>query len=184
MREAFLYYSDHLRFRQDAGGMTQEEREDLAVAGPDKRDRRQPVVYYCRIGYLIKIGTTFSLGSRMMALQPDELLALEPGSYDTERERLQQFAASKAPKGSEYFFPDPPLMEHIGRLAEIGWEPDNSVREEVPGLTVAPCPKCELLAMYNDGLKVGCHGCGHVMTLEGYAAYLGELAAEAASGAS
>lgn len=52
----------------------------------------EPLVYYVLRGGLIKIGTTTQLRQRLVALKIDELLAVEPGSYDLERRRHAEFA--------------------------------------------------------------------------------------------
>lgn len=50
------------------------------------------VVYYLRTGPYVKIGFAASLARRMLAYPASsELLAVEPGDRDTERQRLQQF---------------------------------------------------------------------------------------------
>lgn len=72
------------------------------------------VVYYMRFGNLIKIGTTTALSARTRQLRPDEVMAAEPGSYDLERKRHQQFAAFRL--HGEYFHPAALLMLHIRKI--------------------------------------------------------------------
>lgn len=71
----------------------------------------KPVVYYIRIGNLIKIGTTSDMRQRMLKLKPEEILAAEPGSYELERKRHQQFARHRS--HGEYFLPARELTDHI-----------------------------------------------------------------------
>lgn len=57
--------------------------------------RRAPVVYYARVGSLIKIGTTSDLRTRIMTYPPRTLLlAQEPGGEQLEAQRLDQFRDS------------------------------------------------------------------------------------------
>jgi hypothetical protein len=57
----------------------------------------------------------------MRSLQPEELLAVEPGSLKVETERHHKFAAHRAVKGAsrEWYHPNPDLLEHIARLAGL-----------------------------------------------------------------
>lgn len=84
--------------------------------------REQPpehVVYYVRIGKLIKIGTSRQLAIRLKAYPPDAvLLATEPGDRNLEKRRLRQFRATAATKQGEYFLPTAELVEHINSLRE------------------------------------------------------------------
>lgn len=92
---------------------------------PRARDR-QGHVYYARRGGLIKIGFTSSLANRMRALLPDEVLATEPGTLETEHARHQQFAEwrDRGNKRSEWFADNPELRAHIARLvAQYGDPP-------------------------------------------------------------
>lgn len=74
------------------------------------------VVYYVERGNLIKIGTTSNLVRRMLELQPDRILAVEPGGLHLERQRHRQFqdAAVLVQRGREHFHRTEPLLEHIG----------------------------------------------------------------------
>ncbi|MER8219707.1 hypothetical protein ABTZ58_03735 [Streptomyces sp. NPDC094143] len=76
--------------------------------------RESAVVYYMRFGNLIKIGTTIRLYERAKDLKPDEILAVEPGTYDLELQRHRQFARYRA--NGEYFYPGPALREHIRQI--------------------------------------------------------------------
>lgn len=84
-------------------------------------DQPDGVVYYVRRGDLIKIGTTKSFINRMRNLMPDEILAIEPGSYSLENRRHQQFeeqrfGRDKRGTKSEYFYPSTELIAHIRDL--------------------------------------------------------------------
>lgn len=80
------------------------------------RKARWAVVYYIKRGGLVKIGTTIDMTARMAVLDPDEILATEPGSYDLERERLKQFRHLLA-KRAEWFYPGEDLLSHIAEVA-------------------------------------------------------------------
>lgn len=83
--------------------------------------RDQSVVYYIARGDLIKIGHTTNMVHRMSALQPDAVLATEPGGEQLERRRHQQFRHLRAPLGHEYFTSGDDLMAHIAAIvAEHG----------------------------------------------------------------
>lgn len=92
----------------------------------DAQQRGALVVYYIRIGDLIKIGTTTNLKMRMEALQPDELLATEPGYTDVERRRHQQFDHLRIRPRSERFRIAPELLEHIEMVKGHFGEPKAS----------------------------------------------------------
>lgn len=75
------------------------------------------VVYYMRINGQIKIGYTGNLKQRSKAYPPGtELLAVEPGTRDTERERHIQFGRFRV-RGREWFLESPELAAHITELA-------------------------------------------------------------------
>lgn len=75
-----------------------------------------PVVYYIRFGDRIKIGTTGDLRGRMSALPHDEVLAIERGDRDLERERHGQFAHLRLTPRGEWFRTAPDLLAHIDTL--------------------------------------------------------------------
>lgn len=77
------------------------------------------VVYYVRIGQLVKIGTTGQLATRLKAFPPDAVvLATEPGARELEHERHRQFHGTCATEQGEYFYPSAALIEHINSLRE------------------------------------------------------------------
>lgn len=86
-----------------------------------------PLVYYAARDELIKIGTTTQIRRRLTAQGIDQLLAVEPGSYDLENERFAQFAehrlsprrgvgAGRGRGPAEWFTPGASLMAHIDAL--------------------------------------------------------------------
>lgn len=77
---------------------------------PDPR-RHEPAVYYMQTGNPVKIGTSSNVLSRIEALRPERLLALEPGGYDLEAERHRQFAASRS--HGEWFRLTDELASHV-----------------------------------------------------------------------
>jgi ribosomal protein S27AE len=70
------------------------------------------VVYYIRFGDRIKIGTTTSLNSRLASLPHDEILLVEPGSYDLERHLHRRFNRYLV-AGREWFEAAPELLQFI-----------------------------------------------------------------------
>lgn len=87
------------------------------------KPQRPGHVYYIRRGDLIKIGFTVDLAERMRSHLPDEVLAIEPGTYQLEAERHRQFAAHRYAKHREWFTDDWPLLQHINLLREIHGAP-------------------------------------------------------------
>lgn len=83
------------------------------------------VVYYIRRGDYVKIGTTTNLRTRMRDLMPDEVLAVEPGSYKREGQLHQRFAHIRLHPTCEYFRLTAELRAHIASvLAESGSPPE------------------------------------------------------------
>jgi hypothetical protein len=75
-----------------------------------------PVVYYMRLGSLIKIGTSASIKSRRQAINPHEVVALEFGDVGVEKGRHRQFADLK--DHGEWFRNGPELAVHMATLAD------------------------------------------------------------------
>jgi hypothetical protein len=95
-------------------------RRSIRRPPPDVMNGWPAVVYYIRVGDLIKIGTTTSLLERVRAYPPDsQLLAVEPGAEAVEQRRHEQFAHLLAAR-REWFRPAADLMEHIDELAAAG----------------------------------------------------------------
>lgn len=82
------------------------------------RPPKESVVYYVRRAEFVKIGTTVRLKERMSALAPDEILAIEPGSYELEKQLHTRFARLRAPFMREYFRMEKPLMDHIAGVVK------------------------------------------------------------------
>lgn len=68
-----------------------------------------------RLGDLVKIGTSTNLSERCKALNPQEVLATEPGDALVERRRHRQFAPLRV--HGEWFRMAPELLEHIANLS-------------------------------------------------------------------
>lgn len=73
--------------------------------------RHPPIVYYMRLGDLVKIGYTTNLTARLESINPQEVMTTEPGGPDRERRRHEQFAALRV--HGEWFRLAPPLTDHI-----------------------------------------------------------------------
>lgn len=104
-----------IRMAIDGGrhGYEQEQQRQQRTAA-----RSTPVVYYVRVGDLIKIGTTGNLRDRMRGYPPNAaLLASEPGGCKLEQQRLTQFADTRAERW-EWFRQSPALIEHINSLRD------------------------------------------------------------------
>ena len=70
-----------------------------------------PIVYYMRLANLVKIGFTTNLTSRLATINPQEVMATEPGDREREQERHRQFDALRA--HGEWFRLEAPLADHI-----------------------------------------------------------------------
>jgi hypothetical protein len=81
------------------------------------QELHDPLVYYVRRDWLIKIGTTTHFRQRMSALDVDEVLAVEPGSYDLEDQRHEQFAADRF--SGDWFRPSAALLAHASALRAV-----------------------------------------------------------------
>ena len=73
--------------------------------------RHPPIVYYLRLANLVKIGFTTNLTKRLGVINPEEVMATEPGDRKREQERHRQFAALHA--HGEWFRLEQPLVDHI-----------------------------------------------------------------------
>jgi hypothetical protein len=97
----------------------------------------QGVVYYIRRRQWVKIGTTTKLRDRMRDLMPDEVLAIEPGSYKLEGELHVRFAHIRLSPNCEYFLLDEDLRAHIARVvAKVGPPPQGLTIDDF--LSAAP----------------------------------------------
>lgn len=83
--------------------------------------RPEPLVFYVSFADRVKIGTSTNLKQRLRVLHHDVLLAVEPGSFDIETRRHQQFATARVPGQKEWFTRTPELLAHIDAVrAEHG----------------------------------------------------------------
>lgn len=89
-----------------------------------------PLVYYATRDGLIKIGTTTRLRRRMRMLGVEQILAVEPGSYELEDERHLQFAAYHSHR--EWFRPEKALLLHVAGVRRAHELPDVPIRMSVP----------------------------------------------------
>lgn len=90
----------------------------LPTYTPPPGVRRQPdlgCIYYARIGNRCKIGYTTNLRTRMQNINPEELLAVEPGDEQQERHRHDQFRALRT--HGEWFRYEDALVAHVAVLA-------------------------------------------------------------------
>jgi len=72
------------------------------------------VVYYVRIGNRVKIGWSTNLPSRLAAINPEEVMVIEPGGRELEKARHGQFRALRT--HGEWFKLEEPLTGHIEEL--------------------------------------------------------------------
>jgi hypothetical protein len=85
-------------------------------APPDVLDGGE-VVYYMRIGNRVKIGWSTSLAARLAAINPEELMATEPGGRKLERLRHNEFREFRT--HGEWFRLEGLLASHIEALQEV-----------------------------------------------------------------
>lgn len=109
--------------QRDAADAQERERLAAAAAAPAPApgtfgDEPDGVVYYIRRGSFVKIGTTSRLRTRMRDLMPDEVLAVEPGSYGLERTLHARFAEARVAPDCEYFRATHELAAHITQVIE------------------------------------------------------------------
>jgi hypothetical protein len=94
---------------------------------PVKRIRKwSGWVYYMRIGNRCKIGYTTNLTRRMLVVVPEEVLAIEPGTLETEVQRHDEFSQLRT--HAEWFRLEGPLVAHVARVAS---EMDEATRRVV-----------------------------------------------------
>jgi hypothetical protein len=94
-------------------------RPELAAAGAAAiAASTQPgqVVYYARMGNRIKIGTSTNVARRMKTINPEELMAVEPGGHALEHCRHIQFEHLRT--HGEWFRHEADLAGHITALKD------------------------------------------------------------------
>jgi uncharacterized DUF497 family protein len=114
---SFVSYQD--QEREVIRDHTREQRERREIVVDRARERGTVVVYYIRIGDYIKIGTTADLAQRMSVLQPDEILATEPGYLEIEKKRHEQFRHLRIRPRSERHRIAPDLLDHIEMILDL-----------------------------------------------------------------
>lgn len=95
--------------RATAAGERAYERMQLRTYADPRR--HEPIVYYMKMGDLVKIGTSVNIAGRLEALNPERLLAVEMGGYQIEAERHRQFAADR--NHGEWFRATSELATHM-----------------------------------------------------------------------
>lgn len=118
------------------------ELEQAAIAVPAPGE----VVYYMRIGNRVKIGYSTNLTLRLQTINPEELMATEPGGASVEKRRHDEFRQLRT--RGEWFHLDGPLIQHIAALRTAPWvgQPskvalptmtDDEANALIPGLEAA-----------------------------------------------
>lgn len=140
LREAYLYVRD-LIAAADPESLSVEDEKAEAVKLPKPPETADPadcVVYYIRFGDRIKIGTTRNVWKRVRAIPVDRILATEPGSYELERERHEQFGEFRH-GNTEWFRDCPEIRQHINALrreygdpVDIRWPQSGATLENLP----------------------------------------------------
>jgi hypothetical protein len=95
-------------------------------------DASNGVVYYIRRGKYVKIGTTTNLKQRMRDLMPDEVLAVEPGSYKLESDLHYAFRGIRLSPDREYFELTEELQGHIDAVIEKHGPPPRGLSQFNP----------------------------------------------------
>lgn len=86
------------------------------------------IVYYVRVGDRVKIGTTIkTVRERFQGqLPPDaQVLATEPGSFETERKRHRQFRHLQ--DANEWFHGGPEIWKHVAELRKLHGDPQELI---------------------------------------------------------
>lgn len=81
-----------------------------------------PCVYYMQVGNRVKIGFTTNLRTRMDAIMPEALLAVEPGDRAVEQARHRQFRDLRVAQNREWFRMADSLLQHIREVHARGHE--------------------------------------------------------------
>lgn len=119
---SLIDFSEIMR-RYDAGMIDETERERLIERVRSQGRARDDaatdgaadgIIYYMITCCRIKIGYTTNLPRRMAELCPDELLATERGTRDTEQARHRQFQAYRV--RGEWFRDCPALRAHVAAV--------------------------------------------------------------------
>ena len=81
-----------------------------------RRGESPHCIYFMRLGNRVKIGTTRDLAKRVVSIQPEEVLAVRPGSFAMEHLIHAQFADLRV--SGEWFRLAEPLVGFIVELRE------------------------------------------------------------------
>lgn len=100
-----------------------EEHASRVTSAARAEDIPDGVVYYLRFGDRVKIGFSAAFAERMLALPHDEVLAVEPGSYQREKQAHEQYAAFRVPGQREWFRAVPEILAHAADLRAKHGEP-------------------------------------------------------------
>lgn len=119
-RSERAYWAYQEELSRERMGQRYDRLADLVATA---RENGRLVVYYVRIGDWIKIGATTNFERRMSALQPDEVLATEPGYFDLERKRLNQFKHLRIRAKGERHRAGQDLLDHIKMIRNRYGEP-------------------------------------------------------------
>lgn len=87
------------------------------------RENANGWIYYIRRSAMVKIGTTVNLRTRMAALLPEEVLAVEPGSHAKEAELHRRFRALRVPGQREWFYAGRELQVHVEEVLDANGPP-------------------------------------------------------------
>lgn len=117
------------------------------LQGPDRHgiyalmhrtfDDSNNVVYFARIGNLIKIGTTSNLPQRLASLGNPELLGVIPGGYKVETKQHRRFK-DELVAGREVFEATPRLLDYIEKHCTMPELPDPPEPKPRPSVWVKP----------------------------------------------
>ncbi len=104
---------------------------------PAPRDHHRRVVYYMRLGDLVKIGTSVNIRARYESIHPQGIDAVEFGDRALETARHRQFVDDH--QHAEWFRRSPQLAAHITERAaafhaESGQTVAAWLRERIPAL--------------------------------------------------
>lgn len=102
------------RRHESSGGYHHRVRQASPLSKKTLEAADRSVVYYMRIGNRVKIGVTTNLRKRLDSINPEELLAVEPGGYDLEKQRHGEYAHLRT--HGEWFKLEAPLTWHIANL--------------------------------------------------------------------
>lgn len=122
---------DYKRLNQSTGPTLAEVIAANAIALAKAINHIDPagVVYYIRWADRIKIGTTTNLAQRLRGLYHDELLAVEPGGYELEARRHDQFHDALILGQREWFTATPDLVALTRELRAQHGDPRAAARQ-------------------------------------------------------